>query len=569
MEDGFVFDNPTVELSNTRLKTQRRMRGGEPIPLPTTSRGKRDRDGPGLRSIARSKEAGWRYQASAQGQAQSIGAQKDRSESPLVSAAATTTANASPYGTLPSASSRDASNPTPTPNRHVQVGSTRTRTQSAMHGGVSSMFAAPGTGQAAAASGTGIGTITPGRLRYQKSHHHISTRGTSGNGGRSTSPTPLGHAAGGAGGAMAGGLGGTLGRKQSLASLQDAMKRAGTPSRVGSGGSPFTATTAIAVGGGGTGKSVSAFAAIPHGHSHAYSALSSTTSSPSTSTGTGTGGGIDGLPGSSSSASIGPFATPSKSTDRERERYHASTSRLTMPTSSSRAKTRPPIAGLFNRPGADSPGPGSGASGGQGLAMLAEVDPLVSRRVSPSRTGITCSTAGAGAGATPSRGSSRRLVEPAQLLIPLSKRKQPSHQQSTTSTAGAVTSAANTGSFGRKMRQWGDGSELEGIEDLVVDDHPPQAEDHRKEKEKEKGQGSIGKSGKGSVGRSGGIGLGRPSMVRKGMSFCPNPSVICSPQPRSPQRSQSPGSFSVRERLMTFRVQSRCPRHTSLRYRCR
>jgi hypothetical protein len=455
MEDGFVFDNPRVELSNTRLKTQRRMRGGDPHVNPAHAGGsvrvsKRDREGPGLKSIARSKEAGWRYQ-------------QNRSESPF-----TTTAFAAQHASpapaqLPTASSRDASNPTPTPNRQMQVGSMRTRTQSAMHqpspGGTSSMF--PATHTPAAAAGV-AGTITPGRLRYQKSHQQISSvRGTSGHGGRSTSPTPLGAG------------GGTLLRKQSLASLQDAMKR-GTPA-----GSSFDNARV-----GGTIKAASAFASIPSASHH----------------GTGT---IDGLPGSAtrdSLASLSSYisATPSKG---DRERYHASTSRLTMPTSSSRAKTRPPIAGVFSRAGlggADSPAPSSSAAG---LAALAETDPIESRRISPPRN--------AAISTTPSRVGARRLVEPAQLLVPLSKRKPA--QPNTTAMGGA--SASNTGSFGRKTRQWGDGSELEGIEDLVVDDAPEGRD-----------TGSLGRKSKGgSVGRSGGIGLGRPSVPRKG-----RPLPICS-----------------------------------------
>ena len=442
MEDGFVFDNPRVELSNTRLKTQRRMRGGDPhVNVAHANAGAhgsvrasvRDRDAPGLRSIARSKEAGWRLQ-------------HDRAESPFTSHAAP-----SPSPAVPTASSRDASNPTPTPSRQMQVGSTRTRTQSAMHhpsaGGVSSMFAAPsGTSGTTSAAGT----ITPGRLRHQTSHHQISSvRGTSGNGGRSTSPTPL----------STGGM--TLLRKQSLASLQDAMQRTGTPSA-----SPFDNASR-----GGTLKATSAFASIP---SQAQ------------------GGAIDGLPGSSTRDSLASIAaTPSKG---DRERYHASTSRLTMPTSSSRAKTRPPIAGLFSRSGlggAESPAPSSSAAG---LAALAETDPIQSRRVSPPRNTSTI----------PVRPSTRRLVEPAQLLVPLSKRKP---QASSSSAQGSITNpnnAASTGSLGRKTRQWGDGSELEGIEDLVVDEPVPD-------------MGSIGRRGKaGSVGRAGGIGLGRPSVARKG-----------------------------------------------------
>jgi hypothetical protein len=100
-------------------------------------------------------------------------------------------------------------------------------------------------------------------------------------------------------------------------------------------------------------------------------------------------------------ASIDP---PPPSTSR----YHASTSRLTLPTSSSRAKQRPPISSVFPHP--DRPGRSDFVSG-------------------------------------PWASSDQHMMTP-------------------------VPRRTKTMEMPRRAKTWGDGTELEGIEDLMVEGDP-------------------------------------------------------------------------------------------------
>lgn len=148
---------------------------------------------------------------------------------------------------------------------------------------------------------------------------------------------------------------------------------------------------------------------------------------------------------------------PSSSSTPQKERYHNSTSRLTMGTSSSRAKVRPPISSIFPR------------------------SEMTQAYTSHSASSSTSSISGLTRGPPDPRRSTQVHVQ-SQMVVPLGGKRR--------------------GGLEGKKRTWGDGTELEGIEDLEVDEPSSQ----------------IPRSGSGGAGGNG-IGLGKPSLTRKG-EFC-------------------------------------------------
>lgn len=120
-----------------------------------------------------------------------------------------------------------------------------------------------------------------------------------------------------------------------------------------------------------------------------------------------------------------PLPESDRSVTPHKERYHSSTSRLTMGTSSSRAKVRHPISAIFPRP-----------ESGSGLATQSS----------------SSSISGLARGPTLIAPRSKPVQVQTQMVIPLGGRKK--------------------GLSGEKRRNWGDGTELEGIEDLAVDETP-------------------------------------------------------------------------------------------------
>ncbi|WRT66768.1 uncharacterized protein IL334_003731 [Kwoniella shivajii] len=303
-EDGLVLDGPGVELSKHRLREKKRARDIYPpstikrgtIPPPTTTTTK---------SVAKEREKAWEKQRE-QGWGR-LNQLPPATATPLSSARERTQfslrSNSASAMTLLNNAPKRSDSPALTGREKESI---RSRS-----GQIHTMLPPPlpPTASIPVPAPPSQSQPTPSsssRLRHQKSHYHIAPP---------QSPS--------------------LARKQSLASLQDALASTSTADR------PFT-----------------------------------------------------------------PLETP---------RYHGSASRLTMPTSSSRAKTRPPITSIFPMIKNEIPTPSSSASS---MSSIANHIPTYSRR---------------GFG---QEGNSK--------IVDLPKRH----------------------------KNWGDGTELDSIDDLTIDDEP-------------------------------------------------------------------------------------------------
>lgn len=157
----------------------------------------------------------------------------------------------------------------------------------------------------------------------------------------------------------------------------------------------------------------------------------------------------------------GPDTTSTSTATSSTSRYHNSTSRLTMPTSSSKAKARPPISGIFPRSEFNTSTSGS---------SISSIDSRRDQFGTTSHAGPSSGVGPFAVSAAPSGSGSIAKVKKRVMEIP------------------------------RRSKQWGDGSELEGIEDLQVDGEEPKGK---------------GKAGAGIAG----IGLGKPSRRGEPVAF--------------------------------------------------
>lgn len=349
-EDGLVLDDPGIELSRHRLRAQKRARDRNP---PLTLR-----KGQPQKSVVKEREKAWEKQRE-QGWGRNTpvppphGSIRERTQSGLGGLGALGLALRShSISTVV----RDSSRPS-----DVGVSGREKEAMRSRSGHLLNMGPPP-----VPASSTPSQPPTPSasRLRHQKSHFHLAAP--------PQSPS--------------------LTRKQSLASLQDAIAQSGSVSSMGSHFEQF---------------------------------------------------GLPPMP-SLNHASLGA---------KDRDRYHSSTSRLTMPTSSSRAKIRPPVSSIF--PKAD---------------LL---------------TSTTLTT------------SSIPHPFPPHSTMSLRNRMH-STPTSSPSTSSSPTYAMTMNMSSSRRKLYGDGSELDGIDDLRVDE--------------DLSSWTIGKGqGGGSVRNMAGLGLGKPS----------------------------------------------------------
>lgn len=349
-EDGLVLDDPGIELSRHRLRAQKRTRDRNP---PLTLR-----KGQPQKSVVKEREKAWEKQRE-QGWGRNTpvppphGSIRERTQSGLGGLGALGLALRShSISTVV----RDSSRPS-----DVGVSGREKEAMRSRSGHLLNMGPPP-----VPASSTPSQPPTPSasRLRHQKSHFHLAAP--------PQSPS--------------------LTRKQSLASLQDAIAQSGSVSSMGSHFEQF---------------------------------------------------GLPPMP-SLNHASLGA---------KDRDRYHSSTSRLTMPTSSSRAKIRPPVSSIF--PKAD---------------LL---------------TSTTLTT------------SSIPHPFPPHSTMSLRNRMH-STPTSSPSTSSSPTYAMTMNMSSSRRKLYGDGSELDGIDDLRVDE--------------DLSSWTIGKGqGGGSVRNMAGLGLGKPS----------------------------------------------------------
>ena len=349
-EDGLVLDDPGIELSRHRLRAQKRTRDRNP---PLTLR-----KGQPQKSVVKEREKAWEKQRE-QGWGRNTpvppphGSIRERTQSGLGGLGALGLALRShSISTVV----RDSSRPS-----DVGVSGREKEAMRSRSGHLLNMGPPP-----VPASSTPSQPPTPSasRLRHQKSHFHLAAP--------PQSPS--------------------LTRKQSLASLQDAIAQSGSVSSMGSHFEQF---------------------------------------------------GLPPMP-SLNHASLGA---------KDRDRYHSSTSRLTMPTSSSRAKIRPPVSSIF--PKAD---------------LL---------------TSTTLTT------------SSIPHPFPPHSTMSLRNRMH-STPTSSPSTSSSPTYAMTMNMSSSRRKLYGDGSELDGIDDLRVDE--------------DFSSWTIGKGqGGGSVRNMAGLGLGKPS----------------------------------------------------------
>ncbi|KAI9634596.1 putative GTPase activator [Dioszegia hungarica] len=340
MEDGLLFEDPGRELTGHRLRQQRKVRG---MAGGTVKKGSGGKVSSAVGSWEKAREAGWGRHTPLPTVPREREREKERVSGGLGSGGI--------GGSGVSVGHRSHST-----TARERDSAPRTRTQSMAPPPIPSIPSTPSS-----------------RLRHQKSHYQVSA----------PSPSPT-H---------------SIARKQSLASLQDALVQQPPP--------------------------------VPTVERNEQDRSRSET------------------------------ATPSK------ERYHASTSRLTMGTSSSRAKVRPPISAIFPR----SEHPSS--TGGM----------YTNHSASSSSTSISGLTRASASAPGQSSGTGRRVspvLPQSQMVVPLGGRRK--------------------GGPGEKKRNWGDGTELEGIEDLEVDEPTVRA-----------GSGMSGHNG---------IGLGKPS--RKGEYLADN-----------------------------------------------
>lgn len=349
-EDGLVLDDPGIELSRHRLRAQKRARDRNP---PLTLR-----KGQPQKSVVKEREKAWEKQRE-QGWGRNTpvppphGSIRERTQSGLGGLGALgLTLRSHSISTVV----RDSSRPS-----DVGVSGREKEAMRSRSGHLLNMGPPP-----VPASSTPSQPPTPSasRLRHQKSHFHLAAP--------PQSPS--------------------LTRKQSLASLQDAIAQSGSVSSMGSHFEQF---------------------------------------------------GLPPMP-SLNHASLGA---------KDRDRYHSSTSRLTMPTSSSRAKIRPPVSSIF--PKAD---------------LL---------------TSTTLTT------------SSIPHPFPPHSTMSLRNRMH-STPTSSPSTSSSPTYAMTMNMSSSRRKLYGDGSELDGIDDLRVDE--------------DLSSWTIGKGqGGGSVRNMAGLGLGKPS----------------------------------------------------------
>ncbi|RXK34850.1 hypothetical protein M231_07896 [Tremella mesenterica] len=409
-EDGLVLDNPPVDLSQHRLRKAGRVRAGgigSGLLPPPSSRRK------GLTTIGKEKWERWKGTSGVYPFLQTVKEKASTSNQESSSSSLCLKISSENTNRRPSSPLIKEFDPTATPSKRQ-------------------LSSIPLSSQKGTMPPPPTSLLTPGsRLRHQKSHYHLSQPPQS----------PL------------------LSRKQSLSSLQDALNHdapIGLPST--SSISSITSLPSLPLSS--QTKTGSGFS-LTDGRSDRTSSLGRTTGSNHS------------VPSSLSSQTGSTFSAPAvgsvhggiseslstTSISGQTGRYHNSTSRLTMPTTSTRAKMRPPVQNVF------SPNPPSTTVGSnKNVTTMKDKDlPTGTFGASKSAGSLRETSGGFGSsksvtslrdtsggfGASKSTGALKDLSIGGKRLIP------------------------RVMEVPKRIRNWGDGTELEGIEDLEVEKNAP------------------------------------------------------------------------------------------------